>query len=248
MVPLFDAYAGFGGTKPGVQAPVRPSEWSGEMERLSIGRALVRVAPDDLDTDFASSNETLLKACEDFQPFVPCPVVVPAAACDTIPEDEQVAAALARGAGAACLRPKRDCWILSEWACGELFEALVARRMPVLCREGQVPLQQVAELAGRYPELPIILAEVGYRSLRVLLPLLETFGNVHLSLGGGFSLHQGIEQLVDKAGAERLLFGTGFPESEPMAAVAQLMYAAISDQQRAMIGSGNLERLLGGIR
>jgi len=248
MIPLFDAYAGFGGHKPAARRAVRPEELSTEMARLTIGRALVRIAPEELDSDFESSNETLLRACAQFEGLVPCPVVIPNTAGDARPEDEQVETLLTRGAGAVCLRPKRDHWILSEWVSGALFRALQARKVPVFCKEEQVPFQQVAKLAGRYPELPIILAETGYRSQRVVLPLLKTFANVHLSTGGAFSVHRGIEQLAREVGAERVLFGTGFPEAEPMAAVAQLTYAEIPDRQRELIGSGNVERLVGGIR
>jgi hypothetical protein len=248
MTPLFDAYAGFGGREAQGRAAVSAEQWSGEMERISIDRSLVRIAPDELDTDFASSNKALLKACQDSEALVPCPVVVPNTAYDTVPEEQQVESILARGAGAACVRPRRDHWILSDWVCGRLFEALQSHRVPIFCLEKDVPLEKVAELASRYPELPVIVAEAGYRSQRVLLPLLATFGNVYLCLGGALSVHRGIEQLVAKAGAERLLFGTGFPEAEPMAAVTQLMYAEISDRQRRLIGSGNLERLVGGIR
>ena len=58
----------------------------------------------------------------------------------------------------------------------------------------------------------------------------------------------GFERASQRVGAERVLFGTGFPVSEPMAAVAQLMYADISDHDRAMIGAGNLANLVEGIR
>ena len=248
MLQLFDAYSGFGGNKPAQRRPVGADEWLAEMSRLSIGRALVRTAPEELDSDYAASNDALFGACENRAALVPCPILIPNTADDAIPEDRQVEAVLAGGAGAACLRPKRDHWTLSEWVCGPLFAALERRKLPAFCREGEFSLAQVAELAGRYPRLPLILAGVGYRSQRVLLPLLETFGNVHVSIGGAFSIHRGLEQLVWKVGPERVLFGSGFPASEPMAAVAQLMYSEVSESQRELIGAGNLSRLVGEVQ
>jgi ATP-dependent Zn protease len=53
--------------------------------------------------------------------------------------------------------------------------------------------------------------------------------------------------LLGGRAAERLVFGTGYPHAEPMPAITQLMYAQISDEQRALIGSGNLERLIAGV-
>ena len=45
-----------------------------------------------------------------------------------------------------------------------------------------------------------------------------------------------------------MLFGTGFPVSEPMAAITYLMYADLSTEQKALIGSGNAQRLLAEVR
>ena len=88
---------------------------------------------------------------------------------------------------------------------------------------------------------------MGYRSQRILLPLLTSFPNVQLSTGSNYCVHRGIEQLVGSVGPQRLLFGSGFPEVDPMMAISQLVYADISDEARRLIGSGNLERLIGGI-
>ena len=75
----------------------------------------------------------------------------------------------------------------------------------------------------------------------------ERFGNVHLSLGSPLTVHGGVEHLVATIGPKRLLFGTGFPAADPMPAVTMLTYAEIGEADRALIGSGNLERLIGGI-
>ena len=105
----------------------------------------------------------------------------------------------------------------------------------------------MAEIAGRHPELPIILARLAYQSLRIILPLLESFANVHIATGYRFTAQGCVKQLVDRVGADRVLFGTGFPESEAMMAVTQLMYADITDEDKATIGSRNFERLMEGI-
>jgi predicted TIM-barrel fold metal-dependent hydrolase len=248
VIPLFDAFAGFGACKPAERQAVSAAEWLDEMARLSIGRALVRTAAEDLDSDFVASNEALFAACEGNAALVPCPVAVPDSGYEAFPDDQRPEALLARGAGAVCLRPQQDCWSLSDWASGAFLASLAERRVPVFCRQEQVSLEQAAELARRHRELPVIIAAVGYRSQRVVLPLMRSFPNVHFCLGGAASLHRGVEQLVAAAGAERILFGTGFPESAPAAAITQLTYAEITDEQKALIGSGNLDRLLGGIR
>lgn len=246
-VPLFDVQAGFGGATAGTQV-VPLEDLTTEMDRLEIGRALVRIAPDNLDGDVIRSNEMLMAATETGRRLVPCPVVLPSGPGDVPPEAEQVANLLARGAGAVCIRPEKDCWTLSEWASGTLFLALQERRVPVMCLHKHVRPEPVASLAAAYSELPLIIAEIGYRQMRTIIPLLESFPNVHLSIGSNLTVHGGLERLVRAVGAERLLFGTGFPEVEAMMAVTMLMYADLGDEERELIGAGNLTRLIGGVR
>jgi len=245
-VELFDVQAGFGGARPGEQ-PVPPEALAEAMDRLRIGRALVRTAPEDLDRDVGRSNVRLFAAAEADPRLVPCPVVLPAAAEDVPPEPEQVDAFLARGARAVCIRPEPDGWSLAEWASGQLTDALTDCRVPVVCLEKFVALEAAARLAESRPELPLIVAGVGYRAQRTLVALLESFPSVHLSIGSNYAVHGGIEQLVRRAGPERLLFGTGFPEAEPAMALAQLLYADVGDEAKALIGAGNLDRLVRGV-
>lgn len=218
------------------------------MERYDIGRALVRIEPADFETDAPFSNGKLYEACSRQPELSPCPVVVPNTAGDLPDESEQVAEAVARGAGAVWIRPKADYWIIAEWLSDRLFGALSDCRMPVYVSAEMLSLPDVADLAGRFGKMPIILAEVGYRLQRVLLPMLERFDNIHLCTGRNYRNYRGIEQIVERVGADRLLFGSGFPDSEPMAAIVQLMYADITDEQKRRIGSENIERLTGGIQ
>ena len=246
-LPLFDAQSGFGGATPGVPEVVSAAELREEMRRVEIARALVRITPETLDLDVAAANEALLAACAPDPALTPCPAVLPASGGDFPPEPEQVAGLIARGARAVWIRPEHDHWLLAPWHSGPLFAALEQRRLPVLCLQRLVRLPEVADLAARHPALPLILAELSYRDQRTYLPLLERFPNVSLALGAPYSVHGGIEQLVARAGAGRLLFGSGFPLAEPLAAIAQLMYAEISAGDKQRIGTGNLEALVEGV-
>jgi predicted TIM-barrel fold metal-dependent hydrolase len=245
---LFDIQAGFGGGRPGQRQPAGVEELLDDMRHCGIGRTAVRIAPADLDVSLPRSLETLYAACADHRELVPCPVVVPNAARDLPDEKAQIRTAVERGAAAAVIRPALDSWSLEPWCSGRLFATLEERRLPVLCLEEMVPLGEVARLAERHPRLPFIVAHTNYRAQRLLLPLLERFANVFLSLGNNYVVHRGIEQLAAVIGADRLLFGTGWPDAEPFAAVTQLLYAGIKAADRKKIGAGNLERLLRKVR
>lgn len=246
-ISLFDVQTGFGGAAPGCAEVVGVRDWLEEMQRLDIARALVRMVPVEMDTDAPASNAALYAACAGQPSLLPCPVVAPATGGDFLPEDEQVAMHIRLGAGAVCIRPATDYWSLAAWASGALFAALERRRLPVLCRECQAPMEQVAEIARRHPALPLLLVEVNYRQHRTLLALLQAFPNIYLSIGNNYVVHAGIEQFVAEVGAERLLFGSGFPAAETMGAITLLAYAEITDAQKQLIGAGNMERLLEGI-
>lgn len=247
MVELFDVQTGFGGIAAGEKAAASVEALVAEMGRLSIGRSLVRITPEENDLDVIRSNRKLFAACRGDDRLTPCPVLVPATGHDLPGEADQLAEALAEGAGAVILRPQQEYWSLEPWICGALFDALTARRVPVLCLEKFIPPVAAANLAERYPDIPFILAELAYRSHRILLAALRTFPNTFISIGNAFTGHAALVHYVRHVGAERLLFGTGFPAAEPCCAVAQLMYADLGEDEKRLVGAGNMERLLRGI-
>ena len=84
-------------------------------------------------------------------------------------------------------------------------------------------------------------------SNRRLFPLLEQYPNLYIETSY-YVVHRGIELICRHFGAERLLFGTGLPQRAPGPAITALSYSQISDQERALIASGNLRRLLAEVR
>jgi len=247
-VELFDVQTGILGARPGERSVATAEDLVSTMARTGISGAVVRVAPADSEGDWTFSNRKLYEACAKHPELVPCPVVVPNSGEDFASEEEQVAEAISRGAGAAWVRMEADHWVVAEWLSDRLFGALTERRLPVYVAAGSLSPTGLAQLAGSFPDLPVIYAEVGYRDQRILLPLLERFGNISLSIGKNYRVQGGIEQSVRRLGAGRLLFGSGFPDAEPAGAMMQLLYADIAEDDKRQIGSGNIRRLMGEIR
>jgi hypothetical protein len=248
-ISLFDVQAGCHGLTPGSTTVFSSDDLAAEMARLEIESALVQIAPDTLDLDIILSQQMLLEICRSHPRMLPCPVIVPGDEGGyRADERAKVADLIARGAAAVTIRPALHCWSLAQWCCGGLLAALAERRLPVLCQTDRVSVEQAADLATRHPELRIILTKVDYSAARVLMPLLQEFSNVYLSIGSNYSYHKGIETTVSRLGPGRLLFGTGVPTAEPAMAVTQLMYAQISDADKRRIGSENLRDLIGGIK
>ncbi len=248
MIDLFDVQVGVLGVARGEHCGVSGEELLASMRRLKIARSLVRIAPSEQEWDLPASNAKLYEACEGLTELIPCPIVAPATGGDLPGEADQVCDAIGRGAAAVWIRPGADHWFIADWLSDALFEALGERQMPVFISATALSLAQLAELAGRFASLPIIYAEMQYRDQRALLPLLKRFANVRLSIGQNYRVFGGIRQIVEQVAPDRLLFGSGFPAADPMAAIAQLLYAEISDEHKQQIGSGNMDRLMEGIR
>jgi predicted TIM-barrel fold metal-dependent hydrolase len=247
-IPLTDIQAGFGGSAPGERDVVPAETIVRELERHRVARALVRITPEASDFDILRSNDRLYSAAERFSQLIPCPTVAPNTCGDLPDEEDQLRAAVAARAGAVIIRPGVDCWQPERWVCGALMQAVETHRMPVMCLERMVPAAVVANLAEAYPRCPFIVGEVSYRTHRTLMALMKAFPNVYLSIGNNFTAHRGVEMYVRELGPERLLFGTGLPDSEAGAAIGQLMYSGLSEEHKTLVGHANFDALMKGIR
>ena len=78
---------------------------------------------------------------------------------------------------------------------------------------------------------------------RFFRPLIERYGRAHIELSR-YLADGGIEAFVRDYGADRMLFGSGFPVCCHGSAMLALAHAEISDRDKAAIASGNLDRLL----
>jgi predicted TIM-barrel fold metal-dependent hydrolase len=115
-----------------------------------------------------------------------------------------------------------------------------------LFRRGEPPWRDVFGVCDNHPDLPVVLMEVQGRNNRTMYALLERFENLYLQTGG-LTVHEGIEDICRRFGAERLVFGSGFPEKTLGAARLHVERARISEPERRLVAAGNLERLLAAI-
>ena len=79
---------------------------------------------------------------------------------------------------------------------------------------------------------------------KAIWPLLRALDHIHVDLSR-WDLIAGVERLVDHIGAERILFGSDFPEMDGRSILYQLAHCGLSDEQLACIHHRNAERLLG---
>lgn len=142
--------------------------------------------------------------------------------------------------------PENHNFLLNSTVFAEFFAEISTRKIPlVLSLEKGVSWPDVYRLMEEYPELTCILTDIGIWGVdRYTWPLLEKYPDVYLetsllSLEAG-----GIEAAVGKYSADRLIFGSGFPERYIEASRLALIRAEISEKDKEKIACKNLENLI----
>jgi len=167
---------------------------------------------------------------------------------------------LARDVKAVRLLPSRlNPDLVNAWICGGLLAALEERRIPVFLERTElesrlgfdvsvdVPLRgfsvdSVYRICQDYPSLPVIAMWMG-GDPDIVVPLLESCPNLHLDFPS-LPHHKHFEMYLRIGGAQRLLYGSGLPRSNPAKAMAVVNYSSASVEEKRLIFGGNLRRLL----
>jgi hypothetical protein len=213
-----------------------------EMERLGIQRALVSHTL-ARTYDPVQGNQILMDEIAGHEALLPCWTLLPPACGEMAPPDELLAEMAQAGVRAARFYPREHSYPLAEWQCGELFEALDRRRYVVLLDLAQASWGEIERICRTYSRLALVVTRVGYRELRPLFALLSAHSNLYCDLSN-LSTYLGIEEILDRFGSERLLFGTGLPTADPGGPLARLGYTDAPPAALDAIAHGNLDRLL----
>ncbi|MEW5974923.1 MAG: amidohydrolase family protein [Acidobacteriota bacterium] len=103
--------------------------------------------------------------------------------------------------------------------------------------------RDVAELASRRPETPIICGhaggdwELGVRAVRAAR-------NVSVEISGSFPTRGMVEMAVRELGAERVIYGSDVAGRSFSSQLGKVYGAAIPDSDKQLIFSGNLHRIM----
>ena len=127
-----------------------------------------------------------------------------------------------------------------------LFEEITRREIPVLIHTGydifSGPLG-VADLARRYPKVPIIMGHSGCCGLWYdAIKAAKRRENLYLETSGNLSI--AIEKMVENVGAGRVLFGSDMPWADSALEILKIRKLNLTDRDKDQILGGNLERLL----
>ncbi len=137
---------------------------------------------------------------------------------------------------------------LEPWCAGPLLEGLEHHRIPTLIdfmffRRDDPDWKLLYDLCQRYPALPIVMTGWSGLASRSFYALCKVCPNLHLDTSS-YSLYRGLEAFCEKVGARQLVYGSGMPKVAPGVPMTTITHACIPDEDKALIASGNLERLL----
>lgn len=147
--------------------------------------------------------------------------------------------------------PNTHDYEISLWNCSSLYEVLEGLRMPLFLDfdlqhwSDPVPWDAIHDLCSHYPKLPVVLTRMGCGYNRNLFNIMDRCENLHFEISY-FAANLGVETVARRFGADRMLFATDAPVHAPSCPIGMLVYSELSDNEKQLIASGTLEKLIGG--
>jgi len=242
---FFDCNACFGVSEiPPLRFAATAEELRDEMEFCGVGRALVWHAAmrDDCPT---VGNPLLADAIRGKPNLVGTWAILPPQTGEMPAPDEFVARMRANSIRALRAFPAEHRYLLNATTFGALFDLMIQRRIPLILGPEWA---LVDALLRDFPKLTVIVVGHGnWGQDRFFRPLIERFPNFYIDMSR-YELDNGIEEFCKRYGPDRMLFATSFPASSMGGPMLTLKHAAIPDQHKDAIASGNLDRLLKEVR
>jgi len=250
---FFDCNASFGTS---MIRPIRFAETTQEilkeMDFYGISEALVYHARQRDDSP-AVGNEILLKEINGLDRLHGTFAILPL----QTGELGSLEAILQRmkGANVRAFRayPAEHKYLMTRTALDPLYDLMVKRHIPLFISAnescgGISGWYLIENILSEAEDLTLVVTEHGSWGLdRFFRPLVERYENLYLDISR-YELDGGISDFCGKYGADRLLFGTGFPKWNPGGPILTLAHADITTKEREMIASGNLESILRRVR
>lgn len=132
--------------------------------------------------------------------------------------------------------------VLKTW-----FELAEKNHIPLFIDFAFVAERDLLDVMDRYPELTVILRNASvWPPDRILRPFLSEFPNACMETSY-YLTADGLDGLAAEGFTEKILFSTRFQSSHAGGPMLMLKHANISEAEKSLIASENLERILKGI-
>lgn len=175
--------------------------------------------------------------------LAPVPVVLPAVPGAGWPDGPGAVVDAAPVMVRAC--PVRHRFALTGPVALRWWRELAAAAIPLALDAQETGLDRVGALAAAAPGLRVLVLSPGYRCLRELAELLDTHPGVYVETGT-LAAAGAVEWLAGRAGAHRLVFGTGAPVWDDAGPRFQLDHLRLPAADVELIAAGSFTALTAG--
>ncbi|MCR5485801.1 MAG: amidohydrolase family protein [Clostridiales bacterium] len=147
--------------------------------------------------------------------------------------------------GAVYINPSVHRYVPDMLTLGKTLSVIEENKIPIiLSTEYGVSMELIYKIMRAFPRLRALISDTDcWPNARRLYPLISEYENAVLDLSYVMDAG-GIEDMTSRFGAEKLLFGTGFPARYPGSVLAMVRGADISERERELILGKNLENIL----
>ena len=102
--------------------------------------------------------------------------------------------------------------------------------------------KNVANLARRYPEAKLIMAHLGANCYSEIKPIVP-FKNVSVDISGSLFRRDEVDYTKKAIGAERIMFGSDFPDLNFLVSLGQVQEASFTPEERELVCYKNAQRI-----
>ncbi|MCL4386303.1 MAG: hypothetical protein M1326_08340, partial [Cyanobacteria bacterium] len=156
------------------------------------------------------------------------------------------------------LYPKTHKYLIDIWAFKKIYSLLNKYFFPVIINLDELDItgnktfewSLLFEITCKFPEIPIIIDGGNSKELMFngfFYQLLGKTKNIYLETHNLLGFNQ-IEDLVEKFGSKKLVFGSYFPFYPQYLSCERILYARISEKDKINILSGNLRTVFNNIK
>ena len=242
---FFDANAVVGNTLKGVKPGC--AELLKEMDRNGVDKALVRhgnMAAAGAVIANREINSMLKEAAGDRLYGVWG--ILPQQCSELPAGDELFAAMKLNNIKAFTLMPDDHRYVACRLTIGKLMDEAAERKIPVLLHGLKGGWKAVYDFMKEFPHIyAIVSAGHKWGSDRNIRPLLENYKNLYVELAG-YWVPEGVRDLVEIYGSDRILYGSGFPTYGHGSTMLQIRQSGLNSEDIAKIAGLNMARLIEG--
>jgi predicted TIM-barrel fold metal-dependent hydrolase len=237
-LPVRDVYTLFGlwASRP---VDISLEALSGIMNKHGVMRAAT-LSTTGIFADSRRGNDITWQAAAENLRLLPMGTVDPRGGVTAV---EEMAERAEQGFRIFGLFPATQVWSLEHIGFVEILKVAAQANALVMIEAGRqgwpTQIARTAESCGAR----VILSGITYRTLGEALMVMKTAPLVHME-SHLLTSSDGIEQVVERCGPERLLFGSGAPLKYFSSAYLRARFAQVSAGDRSAILGGNFARLL----